>query len=161
VNFLPKKKKTWQEKLNDTNGLPKVEQIPDRLASKWGTGTIVIPAPTEVNQLMRKVPNGKLTTINEIRQALAQKHSATIACPITTGIFSWVSAHAAEEQHQLGQEDITPYWRTLKTGGIVNEKYPGGVEKQKVLLEQEGHSVMAKGKNFKVKDYEKALAKLE
>ncbi|MCW4023635.1 MAG: MGMT family protein [Candidatus Bathyarchaeota archaeon] len=156
-----KKKKTWQEKLNDANGLPKVEQIPDRLASKWGTGTIVIPAPTEVNQLMKKVPKGKLTTINEIRLALAQKHSATIACPITTGIFSWVSAHAAEEQRQLGQEDITPYWRTLKTGGVVNEKYPGGVEKQKVLLEQEGHNVMAKGKNFKVKNYEKALAKLE
>ncbi len=30
------------------------------------------------------------------------------------GIFSWIAAHAAEEQRQQGALDITPYWRTLK-----------------------------------------------
>jgi len=78
------------------------------MSRKWGTGTVVIPAPVEVDQLMRKVPRGKLTTINEIRQALAAKHHATIGCPMTTGIFAWVAANAAEEQRQLGKTDITP-----------------------------------------------------
>ena len=86
---------------------------------------MVIPAPIEVDEIMRKVPAGKLTTINEIRAALAKKHKATIGCPMTTGIFAWVAAHAAEEREQSGEKDITPHWRPLKTGGVLNEKYPG------------------------------------
>jgi alkylated DNA nucleotide flippase Atl1 len=79
---------------------------------------------------------------------------------MTTGIFSWIAAHAAEEQQLKGEKDITPYWRTLKTGGLLNEKYPGGVEAQKKKLEAEGHTVVQTGKNFFVKDYEQALAKI-
>jgi hypothetical protein len=109
---------------------------------------------------MRKVTKGKLTTINEIREALARKHNSTIGCPMTTGIFAWVAAHAAEEQRQNGVEDITPYWRTLKTKGILNPKYPGGVEGVKNLLEAEGHTVAQKGKKHFVVDYENVLVKL-
>jgi alkylated DNA nucleotide flippase Atl1 len=138
-----------------------VEEIKGGMSRKWGTGTVVIPAPVEVDQLMRKVSRGKLTTINEIRQALAVKHNATIGCPMTTGIFAWVAANAAEEQRQLGKTDITPYWRTLKVNGLINEKYPGGMEAQTVLLEQEGHVVVRKGKNCFVKDYEKSVIRLD
>jgi alkylated DNA nucleotide flippase Atl1 len=52
---------------------------------------------------------------------------------------------------------VTPYWRTLKTGGFLNEKYPGGLEAQRILLEQEGHTIDKKGKNFTVLNYEKFL----
>jgi hypothetical protein len=154
------KKKSWSEKLRDNNGLPKVEKITDKMSKRWGTGTVVIPAPMEVNEIMRKVPEGKLITINEIRAALAKKHGATIGCPLTTGIFVWVAANAAEEERQQGEKDITPYWRTLKTGGIINPKYPGGVEAQKKLLEKEEHKVIQKGKKYVVANYENSLAKL-
>ncbi len=154
------KKKSWVEKLNDSKGLPKVEVITDKMSKRWGTGTVAIPAPLEVDGLMRKVPEGKLTTINEIREAVAKKHNAIIGCPITTGIFAWVAANAAEELEQAGKTDVTPYWRTLKVGGILNPKYPGGVEGQKKLLEKEGHRVVQKGKNSVVVDYQKALAEL-
>jgi alkylated DNA nucleotide flippase Atl1 len=157
---MPAKKKSWTEKLADSKGLPQVQIITDKMSKRWGTGTVVIPAPMEVNEIMRKVPAGKFITINEIRAALAKKHKASIGCPITTGIFAWVSAHAAEEQRREGKEDITPYWRTLKTGGLINEKYPGGVEGQKKLLEKEGHKVIQKGKKHIVADYEKSLTKL-
>ena len=140
------RRKTWSEKLENSKGLPKVEEITDKMSKRWGTGTVVIPAPMEVDEVMRRVPEGKLVTINEIRAVLARKHGATIGCPITTGIFAWVAANAAEEKRQQGGEDITPYWRTLKTGGEINEKYPGGVEGQKGLLEKEGHKVVQKGK---------------
>ena len=140
------KKKTWTEKLHDSKDLPKVERITDKMSKRWGTGTVVIPAPMEVNEIMRRVPAGKVVTINEIRHALAKKHDATIGCPITTGIFAWIAANAAEEQKQKGESSITPYWRTLKKDGEINEKYPGGVEAQKRLLESEGHRVIQKGK---------------
>ena len=157
---MPTKKKSWTEKLADSRDLPKVERITDKMSKRWGTGTVVIPAPMEVDEMMRKVPEGNLATINEIRAALAKKHEATIGCPITTGIFAWIAAHAAEEQRQEGKKDATPYWRTLKTGGVINPKYPGGVERQRKHLEKEGHQVIQKGKKHIVADYEKSLTKL-
>ena len=154
------KQKSWSEKLKDSKGLPRVEEISGKMKEKWGKGTMVIPAPMEVDEIMRKVPKGKLITINEIREALAKKHGTSICCPLTTGIFAWIAAHAAEEQRQKGEKDITPYWRILKTGGVINPKYPGGVEAQRKLLEKEGHKVVQKGKKFVVVDYEKSLVKL-
>jgi alkylated DNA nucleotide flippase Atl1 len=157
---MTRKKKSWVEKLADNKGLPKVEKITEKMSKRWGTGTVVIPAPMEVNEMMRRVPEGKLVTINEIRSALAKRHKATIGCPLTTGISAWIAANAAEEQRQEGKKDITAYWRTLKTGGVVNPKCPGGVEKQRKLLEKEGHRVIQKGKKHVVADYEKSLMRL-
>jgi hypothetical protein len=158
---MPKTKPTWTEKLHDSKGYPKVEVIEGKLSMRWGTGTVVIPAPIEVDGYMRQVPAGKVTTINNIRQALAAKHGATIGCPITTGIFAWIAANAAEEQKIAGKTDTTPYWRTLKVKGMLNEKYPGGTDIQRLLLESEGHIVIQKGKNFYVKDFESALQPLK
>ena len=158
--MLPKKKTSWVEKLNDSKGLPKVEKITARMSKRWGKGTLVIPAPIEVDEIMRKVPAGNLITINGIRSALARKHKATIGCPMTTGIFAWVAAHAAEEREQGGEKSITPYWRTLKTGGVLNEKYPGGAEAQKLRLQKEGHIVIRKGKKYAVLNYEKAVIQI-
>lgn len=153
-------KKSWSEKLRDSKGLPKVEKITGKMGKRWGKGTVVIPAPIEVDQLMKKVPRGKLVTISQVRDALARKHNASIGCPLTTGIFAWMAANAAEEERRQGGEDITPYWRTLKSGGVINEKYPGGVTGQKRLLEQEGHEVIQKGRKYVVTDYEKSMVRL-
>ncbi len=108
---------------------------------------------------MKKVPKRKLITINEIRKIVAKKHKATIGCPITCGIFARIAAGAAEEQKKAGKKGITPYWRTLKDEGELNEKYPGGIAGQKKLLEKEGHKILKKGKKFVVIDYQKSLIK--
>ncbi len=152
--------KSWSEKLKDSKDLPKVEKITDKMSKRWGTGTVVIPAPIEVDEMMKKVPKGNLITLNEIRIALAKKHNATIGCPLTTGIFAWIAANAAEEEKEKGGKDVTPYWRILKTGGVINPKYPGGVEAQRKFLESEGHKVLQKGKKYVVLDYEKSLVEI-
>jgi hypothetical protein len=153
-------KKTWAEKLADNKGLPKVGKIEGNLSTRWGTGTMVIPAPREVDEIMRQVPKGKLLTINEIRALLASKHSVNIACPITTGIFAWIAAHAAEETATEGSVRATPYWRTLRAGGELNPKYPGGISGLREKLEGEGHKVVQKGKRYFVEGFEKALCNL-
>lgn len=153
-------KKTWQEKLTENKGLPRVEKLTGKLAEKWGQGTMVIPAPLEVDELMRQVPRGRLTTIKQLREKLAQKHGTTIACPLTTGIFAWLAAQAAEEQCTQGKsrEEITPWWRTLKSDGLLNPKFPGGGQLQKQLLEEEGFTVVPRGKNNSgVADYQKYI----
>jgi alkylated DNA nucleotide flippase Atl1 len=159
---MAKGRKTWREKLADDKDLPRVVEITDKMSKRWGTGTVVIPAPREVNEIMRKVPRGKLITINQIRALLAQKHGASIGCPITTGIFTNIAARAAEEAAAEGEKNITPYWRTLKSGGELNEKYPGGVEAQAQRLREEGHIIEAgKGKGPpRVRDFERALVEV-
>jgi len=140
-----RQQKSWREKLADSKDLPK---------------TMVIPSPAEVDEAMRHVPKGRLATINEIRACLANKHGTDIACPMTTGIFAWIAAHAAEESRTAGEKDITPYWRTLKTGGELNPKYPGGIPALKKLLAAEGHKVVKKGGKFLVANFDKKLAAL-
>ena len=79
-----------------------------------------------------------------------------------TGIFAAIAARAAEEDAAEGKTDITPYWRTLKSKGEINEKYPGGVEAQATHLIEEGHTIEL-GKNNKprkVKDFEKVLVEV-
>jgi hypothetical protein len=152
-----KARKSWREKLANNKGLPKVSKVTGKMSKRSGEGTMVIPAPLEVDALMKQVPKGKLVTINELRNALAAKHKVTFACPLTTGIFSWIAAHAANEAEAEGVKRITPYWRTLKSGGELNPKYPGGVEEVTRRLKAEGHRVVRKGKRVLVGDYGKAL----
>jgi hypothetical protein len=150
-------KLTWREKLNQSKGLPKVGPIGPTMQRQWGEGTVVVPAPREVDAIMKSVPKGKLITIQEIRAMVAERHGATIGCPLTVGIFAWIAAHAAEEDAQERRKNATPYWRTLKSGGFLNEKYPGGVTAQKAKLEAEGHEIIERGKKLAVAEYERAL----
>jgi alkylated DNA nucleotide flippase Atl1 len=159
---MAKLRKSWREKLADSKDFPRVQEITSDMSQRWGTGTFVIPAPMEVDELMKKVPEGRLININQIRSVLAKRHGATIACPITTGIFAGIAARAAGEDAVEGKTDITPYWRTLKSKGELNEKYPGGLEGQAVLLQKEGHTIELNkaGKPKKVKDFEKKLVEV-
>lgn len=152
-----RKKKSWREKLADDKGLPKKAKIEGKLSKRWGEGTFVIPAPREVDAAMKKVGAGRLATIDSLRKSLAKKHRTTIACPITTGIFAWIAAHAADEAEADGRKRITPYWRTLKSGGELNAKYPGGVANLRRRLAAEGHQVVQRGKRFFIADYEQAV----
>lgn len=59
-----------------------------------------------------------------------------------------------------GEKNITPYWRTLKSKGEINAKYPGGIEAQAARLRSEGHIIDRSRKILRVQDYEKALVEI-
>ena len=150
-------KKTFNEKLHFSGDLPKVEKITDpRLIERYRATSIVIAAPIDYDRLMKKIPAGKLATIDQMMAYMAKKYKAGCACPMTAGIFVNIAAKASEER---GGKDETPWWRTLKKGGQLNEKYPDGIAGQKVRLEAEGHTVIQKGKRCLVENYEKSLCK--
>lgn len=153
-------KKTFTQKLADPKDLPRVEPLTGGMKRRYGPGTMVLPAPKEVDGLMRQVRKGRVTTINEIRAQLARRHRATIACPIVTGIHARIAAGAAGEAEATGQRRVTPYWRTLKTGGELNEKYPGGLPAQRRRLTAEGLRVVARGKRLFVEDHARFLTRL-
>jgi len=152
---------TWVYKRNDCIELPKIVTLTGKMSQKWGKGTMVIPSPNEIDSLIRQVPAGKVVTQNDLREAIARRHGTTVACPITTGIFTWICAYAAEEERASGIKNIAPYWRVLKTGGLLNEKYPGGAEVQKRRLEEEGLTIVQRGKRLGVFEYDKRTVRLK
>lgn len=161
------RKKTWRQKLADHPGLPKILRFDPKfpcgkallkMGASPGDSVVLAPGP-EVEAVMKTTPRGKLLTLDEICRRLAKDHNAAFCCTLTTGIFVTIVAHVAEELRAEGKKSITPYWRTLKTDGFLNEKYPGGAEAQKKRLEEEGHEVLSKGKRFFVKDWARRLAK--
>jgi len=70
-----------------------------------------------------------------------------------------MAARAAEEDKAEGNKNVTPYWRTMKGKGELNEKYPGGVAEQAKKLKAEGHTIETDkaGKPKRVKDWEEKL----
>ena len=150
----------WRDK-RDSEQPAKVVDIPPRMQRQWGRGTMVIARPRDVDALMRKARKGRLLTVKQIMEQVAALHGADTACPMTTGIFVRIAAESAEEELAEGRKRVTPYWRTLKSDGRLNDKYPGGVAAQARRLRAEGHVIeKARGKQPpRVKDFEAKLVK--
>jgi alkylated DNA nucleotide flippase Atl1 len=129
-----------------------VRQLPKGVAN-WAPpgGSMVVSSPAEVYDLMARVPQGRLITLDTLRDALAARHGTSIACPVSTAIFINVAAQAAEDWRALGRNDVACWWRTLKPEGLLNDRYPGGIPAQQAALEREGHSVEVRGKRTLVR----------
>ncbi|NLI54603.1 MAG: methylated DNA-protein cysteine methyltransferase [Clostridiales bacterium] len=147
-------KRSFNDKLHDSKDLPKISILEDPKAiALYGGARLLIAPPIAYDEIMRRVPKGKLITSDRIRAHLAVNFGADGTCPLTAGIFINTAAQASLERGT----DETPFWRTLKKDGELNEKYPEGIDGQKRRLELEGHTVIQKGKRYYVKDYEKKL----
>ena len=154
-------KKDFNAMLHDSKDMPKFQTITDEKSiEKYGGNRMYFVPPIDYDRVMREVPYGKVTTVGEIRDYFAKLSGADFTEPITAGIFVSIAAWASYQR----SADETPYWRTLKADGELNEKYSGGIEAQRQKLEAEGHTVIQKGrKNIRcyVKDYEKVLLDLK
>jgi hypothetical protein len=135
---------SWRTKLEKPQE-PKLVSVPPKM-SRFGKGLMLIPTPKLVDELIRKIPKGKLATVSELRRKLASDFKADVTCPLTTGIFVRIAAEAAEEDREQGRKRITPYWRVVKDDGTFNPKLPGGVAQQTQNLRSEGFEVSTLGK---------------
>ena len=157
IGVIKMVKKSFNEKLNDSKDMPKIVTVDDgKSIERYGGKHMLIAPPLDYNSLMSEIPEGKVITIIQIRQYLAEKYDADFTCPLTAGIFISLSAQASNER----SADKIPFWRTLKKDGELNSKYPGGIEYQKEMLEKEGHTFITRGrKNIRyfVEDYMKKL----
>lgn len=154
-------KKDFNAMLHDSKDMPKFQTITDEGSiEKYGGNRMFFAPPIDYDIVMRKIPFGKLITVEKIRENIAKKSGADFTEPITAGVFVSIAAWASHQR----TEDKTPFWRTLKANGELNEKYPGGAEAQKEKLEAEGHTIIQKGRKnirYYVKDYESALFELD
>lgn len=150
---------SWRAKLAKPQE-PRLVAVPARM-SRFGAGMMLIPTPKLVDELIRKIPKGKLATISELRRKLAADFEADLTCPLTTGIFVRIAAEAAEEDREQGRKRITPYWRVVKDDGSFNPKLPGGVAQQTRTLRAEGFEVATSGKTPRLKNFEDRLIKFK
>lgn len=150
-------KKDFNAMLLDSKDMPKFQVITDEKSiEKYGGNRMYFAPPMDYDRVMKRVPYGKVITVGDIREYFARVSGADFTEPITAGIFVSIAAWASYQR----TEEETPYWRTLKAKGELNEKYPGGIAAQKEKLEAEGHTIIQKGRKnirYYVKDYEKAL----
>jgi hypothetical protein len=162
---MSSRRKSWHERLRDKTDLPKILKLEEKFpcynaVHKMGAvagDKVVLVNPSEIVEEMKKVPKGRLITIVEICKKIAEKHKVKACCSLTTGIFIMTAANATEEAAKEGRDLNIPYWHTLKSGGFLNEKYPGGVEAHRKLLQNEGLKIIQKGRKFFVDSYEKHL----
>lgn len=154
-------KKDFNAMLKDGKDMPKIVEITDEKSiEKYGGRRMYFAPPLDYDAVMRRVPEGMVITVGDIREYFAAQNDADFTDPITAGIFCSIAAWASFQR----SDDKTPYWRTLKANGELNTKYPGGVEEQKRLLEAEGHAIIKKGRTnirYYVKDYENFLYRLD
>lgn len=150
-------KKDFNAMLKDSKDMPKIQIVTDKKTiEKYGGEKMYFAPPMDYDRVMKRVPKGKLLTVGAIREYFARQNGADFTEPITAGVFVSIAAWASHQR----QDDPTPYWRTLKAGGELNPKYPGGVEAQKEKLEAEGHTVLTRGRTnlkYYVREYEKSL----
>ena len=123
---------------------------------------MLIARPLDVDALVRRIRRGRVATMGQIRDRLAQDAGADFTCPLTTGIFLRLVAEAAEEDRCAGVARIAPYWRVIRDNGELIDKFPGGVASQAAMLKAEGFKVgtIGRGRKLKVLGFEALLAKL-
>ena len=123
--------------------MPKFQIITDQKSiERYGGSKMYFAPPIDYDEVMKKIPYGKVITVGKIREYFAELSGADFTEPITAGIFVSIVAWASYQR----SEDETPYWRTLKANGELNAKYPNGIEAQKEKLEAEGHAIIQKGR---------------
>lgn len=102
---------------------------------------MLISSPEEVEHFIAEIPPGRAITLTQLRQELARRHNAAIACPMSTAIFVNIVARAyAERETKEGKPSIG-WWRVLTSTGKLNPKFPGGAQEQARRLRAEGVSL--------------------
>lgn len=155
--YANESEKDFNAMLNDSRDMPKYRLISDeRTIGYYGGNRMFMAPPVFYDKLMRRVPEGRVITSGEIREYFAMISGADFTEPVTAGQFINIAAWASEQR----ETDKTPYWRTLKANGELNDKYHGGIDAQREKLEAEGHTVISRGRKkvrWYVKDYENVL----
>ena len=121
------------------NGSEGVIEILDTEKSKrmGGVKTNYLPTVEEVAAVINSIPRGETRTIHDLRRELARKRNTDTACPAKIlKYWKWMANLSDESKLEHKEFDI-PWWRVLKDGKP-SRHMPGGVEHQKLLLQNEG-----------------------
>ncbi len=144
-----KSKVPWKVKM-DRPPEAEVKAGPEEWNKRYGGTLMVIPTPRIIEKILYEIHFGKVITLSQLREHIAEECKADYACPLTTGIFLRICAEYAEELRNEGKHKIPPYWRVVRDDGSLIEKFPGGPEFQMEQLKSENR-VFIKNPKGKIK----------
>ncbi len=125
----------------------KIVQIPETMEKFFGKGTMLHPTVNQVEDLVRLIPKGKITTIGNITSYLAAAHGTKVTCPMRTGnAIKKLSERFSVDD--LDQE--LPFWRVLRKDHLMIKSK--NYEQLASVIEDEGFEIsFTKSNNIKVK----------
>jgi hypothetical protein len=120
-------KKTWIDKLNAKKE-SKVKHIDFNFADIPANSNMFIATPQLINDYVKQIPKGKLTSIKTLRNDLALANNADYTCPVTTGIYLRIVAETAFEKYQQTNSlrGVTPFWRAVEPNSALAKKLSFG-----------------------------------
>lgn len=143
---MANKRKTAVEK-RDSAPAPVVQVLQEQKGRNYPKGSMLIASPNAIGAIVSRIPQGRVMTIELLRERLAAGFRADYTCPLTTGIFLRVLAEAAEEE---GSTATCPYWRIVRPDGRLIDKLPGGEAAQAERLAADGVPCQRAGSGWKV-----------
>lgn len=133
------KKKTWAEKMK-----PEAKheiKITDKDFADMPAGhSFLIATPKIVDEYVRSIPKGSVTTIKQMREDLAAEYHTEYTCPVTSGIFLRIVAENAYEELQAGKDvdSIAPFWRIVDPKSPAAKKLACGIDFINEMKKAEG-----------------------
>ena len=130
-----------------------IVNIPKTMEKYFGcSGKMLKPSPNTVSSFIKKIPEGRVATLDALCKALAKKFKTEIACPATTEKSLCLAA-----TESVTKNTRLPYWRVLKKNGELIRKLPNGVEGHAANLMKEGHKIISTSTSKGLKDFESVL----
>lgn len=130
-----------------------IVSIPKTMEKYFGySGKMLKPSPNTVASIIKKIPKGRVITIDALCKKLAKKFKTEIACPATTEKSLCLAA-----TESVTKNTHLPYWRVLKKNGELIRKLPNGIEGHAASLVKEGHKIVSTSKSKSLKDFEGVL----
>ena len=130
-----------------------IVDIPKTMEKFFGcTGKMLQPSPDTVASVIKKIPKGRVATLDTVCKRLANNFKTEVACPATTEKSLCIAATKSVEKNMN-----LPYWRVLKKNGELIRKFPNGIEGHAENLVKEGHKIVSTSKSKGVEGFESVL----
>src|SRR5690625_3460754 len=92
-------KKDFNAMLHKDTDMPKIQIVTDQATiKKYGGEKMFFAPPVTYDEIMKKVPRGKVIIVGAIREYLAKENGADFTDPITAGIFVSIAAWASHQR---------------------------------------------------------------
>ena len=88
-------KKDFNAMLHDSKDMPKFQTITDEKSiEKYGGDRMYFAPPIDYDEVMKRIPRGKVITVGMIREYFAKLNGADFTEPITAGILNCSEPHS-------------------------------------------------------------------
>jgi hypothetical protein len=104
-----------------TSSDPKVKVLETNFADMKAGQTMVVPTPELIRSVIEGTSEGEQLSLSALREELAARTTADVACPVTTSIFLRKLIMTEWSKHQTlptGEPNISlnamlPFWRVV------------------------------------------------